>query len=364
MIPNYIGIPKYPKMIKEINPDNFEEKHQIYIGDECDKYRGILKLRYPIKRGVFERDEDILALLTYIKSKFPNQEDIFRDRPVFVTEPLQNNYINRQKIAETLFTTFDASAVFFGSQPILSLFGAGLNTGIALESGDGITQCCGVYEGYSIPKSFRRYDFGGRDVTEYLQLLLRRVGLSFTTSSEFELAKTIKEQACQVSPSSILSYLPGSSKNSITTTPFSLPDGSQIKLGEEKMIAPEILFNPSLIGLEYLSFPEMVNCSISNVDIDLRKRLYQTVLITGGNTSFKGFKERFYQDLKNLISQKSLSTTSNTVKLRLQCPEDNRLYMAWLGASYLTELDKFKPLWITKSEFQEQGINILFKKTI
>lgn len=35
-------------------------------------------------------------------------------------------------------------------------------------------------------------------------------------------------------------------------TNYALPDGNMISLKEEKIIAPEMLFNPSIVGLEYL----------------------------------------------------------------------------------------------------------------
>ena len=34
-------------------------------------------------------------------------------------------------------------------------------------------------------------------------------------------------------------------------TDYLLPDGTKIKLGMEKYMAPEILFHPEIIGLEY-----------------------------------------------------------------------------------------------------------------
>ena len=35
--------------------------------------------------------------------------------------------------------------------------------------------------------------------------------------------------------------------------PHYLPDGKNISLGDERILAPEILFNPEIIGKEYLS---------------------------------------------------------------------------------------------------------------
>ena len=56
---------------------------------------------------------------------------------------------------------------------------------MVLDSGDGVTHVIPVYEGYSLAHSCERIDFGGRDVTEHLRNLLRRIGLNMDTSAEF-----------------------------------------------------------------------------------------------------------------------------------------------------------------------------------
>ena len=64
---------------------------------------------------------------------------------------------------------------------------------MVLDSGDGVTHAVPVYEGFALPHSIMRTDVAGRDVTRYLQLLLRREGHIFKTSSEFEVVRTMKE---------------------------------------------------------------------------------------------------------------------------------------------------------------------------
>jgi len=71
-----------------------------------------------------------------------------------------------------------------------------------LDSGDGVSHCVPVFEGFSLQHASTRSDIGGRDITEHLLLLLRRSGYSFHTSSEYEMVKKIKEKRCSVSPSS------------------------------------------------------------------------------------------------------------------------------------------------------------------
>jgi centractin len=71
-----------------------------------------------------------------------------------------------------------------------------------LDSGDGVTHVIPIFDGYGISHAYERIDLAGRDVTEYFQTLLRKSGFNFTTSSEFEIVKKIKEKRCHVSFSS------------------------------------------------------------------------------------------------------------------------------------------------------------------
>ena len=73
---------------------------------------------------------------------------------------------------------------------------------------------------------------------------------------------------------------------------FILPDGSVVKLGPERYRAPEILFNPELIGQEYAGVHQVVVDSINRVDLDLRKSLFSNVVLSGGSTLCKGLLSR------------------------------------------------------------------------
>ena len=61
-----------------------------------------------------------------------------------------------------------------------------------MDSGDGVTHAVPIYEGFAMRHSVVRVDLAGRDVTQHLQLLLRKESLHLRTSAEFEIARTIK----------------------------------------------------------------------------------------------------------------------------------------------------------------------------
>ena len=364
IFPNYIGEPKYSKVLRSFSKDNQEMKEQ-YIGKDCSKYLGILKLRYPVKNGIFENEQDILTVFKYIYQNLEINNEEIREHPILITEPLLNPYINREKIASALFENLSAPAIFFASQPILSLFSTSNTSGVILESGEGVTQSCVVYEGYSIPNSYIRNNYGGRDVTEYFQTLLKKQGYSFSTTSEFEIVRKMKEEICFTAignSNSVLSNmsghldLGGNKNKSESSNTYNLPDGNAIKIGEEKSLAPEILFNPSIIGSEHLSFQEMIVTSINKVDIDLRKNLFNNILISGGNTLFKGIQEKFHTEIKYL--------SPKNMKVKIHSP-GNRLLSCWTGGNVISTLEIFKKMWVTRDDWSEKGNkSIIHVKTI
>ena len=365
MFPNYIGEPKYSKVLRSFRKDNQEIQEQ-YIGKDCLKFLGILKLRYPVKNGIFENDQDILTIFKYIYQNLEIDNEEISEHPILITEPLLNPYSNREKIASALFENLSAPAIFFASQPILSLFSTSSTSGVILESGEGVTQSCVVYEGYSIPNTYIRNNYGGKDVTEYFLTLLQRQGYSFSTTSEFEIVKKMKEDICFTSisgninnPINIMSgnmELSSNKNKSESTGIYNLPDGNAIKIGDEKSLAPEILFNPSIIGNENLSFQEMIITSINKVDIDLRKNLFNNILISGGNTLFKGIQEKFHTEIKYLAPK--------NMKVKLHTP-GNRLLSCWTGGNVISTLEIFKKMWVSREEWIEKGNkSIIHIKTI
>ena len=72
----------------------------------------------------------------------------------------------------------------------------GLQSGVVVDSGDGVTHIVPVYEGFSLPHLTRRLDVAGRDVTRYLIKLLLMRGYAFNRTADFETVRMIKEKLC------------------------------------------------------------------------------------------------------------------------------------------------------------------------
>lgn len=101
-----------------------------------------------------------------------------------------------------------------------------------MDSGDGVSHAVPVYEGFSVPNSIRRIDVAGRDVTEYLQQLLRKAGYIFHTSAEKEVVRLIKESVSYVAkdPRKEEREWQGIKPTDSKIAEYRLPDGQRLKV--------------------------------------------------------------------------------------------------------------------------------------
>lgn len=339
--PSYVGRPKHVRiMAGAVEGD-------VFIGRNAQELRGLLKIKYPIEHGIVSDWDDMERIWKYIYEE--ELKTASEEHPVLLTEAPLNPRNNREAAAQMFFETFNVPALFASIQAVLSLYSSGRTTGIVLDSGDGVTHAVPVYEGFALPNAIRRVDIAGRDVTEYLQLLLRKSGYKFTTTAEKEVVRIIKEKTCYIAlnPSKEEKDTNGKLED------FALPDGNIVKLGTERFKAPEILFNPELIGLEYAGIHQVVVDSINRVDLDLRKNLFANVVLSGGSTLYKDFGTRLLNEVRKLAVK--------DIKIKIFAPPE-RKYSTWIGGSILAGLSSFKKMWVSAEEFQEDP-EIIHKKS-
>ena len=84
-----------------------------------------------------------------------------------------------------------------------------------------------------MPSSIQRIDVAGRDVTEYLQTLLRKSGYVFHTSAEKEVVRLIKENVSYIAhdPRKEERDWIGVKPNDAKFAEYVLPDGHRLKVG-------------------------------------------------------------------------------------------------------------------------------------
>ncbi|PVZ97648.1 hypothetical protein BB558_006381 [Smittium angustum] len=360
-IPSYVGRPKHTRIMAGAVEGNY------FVGRKAEELRGLLRISYPIEHGVVTNWDDMEKIWSHVYTE--ELKSLPEEHPVLLTEAPLNPEKNRDVAAQIFFETFNVPAMYISIQAVLSLYASGRTTGLVLDSGDGVSHSVPVYEGFTIPNAIRRVDLAGRDVTEYLKTLLFRAGLKFETTAENEIVRLIKEKTGYVALDSareekeyrsnytVLSSDPvvsGDQTNISSSVPntFVLPDGCKIKLGQERFLAPEILFRPDIIGLEYPGLHQLVINSIERSDMDLRKELMSNIVFSGGTTLTRGFGDRMLSEIRKA----SLADT----KIKIYAPPE-RKYSTWIGGSILASLSTFKKMWVSADEYQDDPY-IIHKK--
>jgi len=252
------------------------------------------------------------------------------------------------------------------------LYAQGLLTGVVVDSGDGVTHVVPVYEGFALPHIVKRLDVAGRDITRYLIKLLLLRGYAFNRTADFETVRQIKEKLCYVGYDLDLENRLAQ-ETTVLVAKYKLPDGRVIKVGRERFMAPEALFQPDLIDVDSPGMSDILFSTIDGADLDIKPHLYNHIVLSGGTTMYPGLPSRLEKDIIRLYrdnqkrTNKNITEASlNDVMTRFQCKIEDpprRKHMVFLGGAVLAEIMKDKAnFWVSKDEYRTKGADFCINK--
>ncbi|CEP01547.1 hypothetical protein PBRA_002153 [Plasmodiophora brassicae] len=268
-----------------------------YVGDEAQAKRGILTLKYPIEHGIVTNWDDMEKIWHHT---FYNELRVApEEHPVMLTEAPLNPKANREKMTQIMFETFNTPAMYVAIQAILT-----------------------------------------------------ERGYAFTTTAEREIVRDIKEKLAYVAQD-FDTEMSNSEQSSEVERAYELPDGQVITVGNERFRAPEVLFQPSMIGNESEGIHQLAYQSIMKCDVDIRKDLYENIVMSGGSTMYDGLATRLQKEVAALAP--------SSMRVKVVAPPE-RKYSVWIGGSILSSLSTFQQMWVSKEEYDEAGPSIVHRK--
>mmetsp|Transcript_883 Transcript_883/g.1908 ORF Transcript_883/g.1908 Transcript_883/m.1908 type:complete len:424 (-) Transcript_883:1853-3124(-) len=126
-----------------------------------------------------------------------------------------------------------------------------------------------------------------------------------------------------------------------------------LPLCNERLLVPELLFEPGDIGIMQCGVAELLVQAVSAAPKQFHSRLWANVIVVGGSTLFPRFIERLNRELRPLVpAEYDVNIYQST----------NPIEAAARGGYNLALSDNFREMVVTKREYDEHGTCIGVRK--
>ncbi|PSN34515.1 Actin-related protein 5 [Blattella germanica] len=120
----------------------------------------------------------------------------------------------------------------------------------------------------------------------------------------------------------------------------------QLHVGIERIRAPEILFQPSMIGSGEAGLAETIDFVLRGYPPDVQSILVDNVFLTGGCAALPGLMERLRRELQEMRPFKSTFNVTIAANPTLD---------AWYGARDFASSPSISQYLVTRSDYEEKG---------
>ncbi|XP_061986579.1 actin-related protein 3-like isoform X2 [Populus nigra] len=311
-----------------------------FIGEEAlakSRSSNTYSLSYPIKQGQVDNWDAMerywqQCIFNYLRCDPEDHYFLLTESPLTAPE-------SREYTGEIMFETFNVPGLYIAVNSVLAL-AAGYTTskcemtGVVVDVGDGAAHVVPVADGYVIGSSIKSIPIAGKDVTLFIQQLMRERGENVPPEDSFEVARKVKETHCYTcsdivkefnkhdkEPAKYIKHWRGIKPK--TGAPYSCD------IGYERFLGPE------------------------------------NIVLSGGSTMFKDFGRRLQRDLKKIVDTRVLTSEARLGgKIKSQPVEVNvvshpiQRFAVWFGGSVLASTPEFFAACHTKAEYEEYGASI------
>ena len=361
------------------------ERRKNFIGDQLEECKDLSGLYYvlPFQRGYLVNWDTQRHVWDYVLGgDVMNLQS--ETHSLVISEPIYNFRSIQDTMNEIFFEEYKFCSLLRLPAPSYSSFlyqqaHPSSLCCLVVDTGYSFTHIVPYYRGKIVENAVKRIDVGGKLLTNYLKEIVSYRQLH--VMDETYVMNQVKEDACYVSQDFLRDMETSRKRGSANSIlrEYVLPDFTTrrrgflrepvaksqqqqqqtdeqcLKLANERISIPEILFHPSNIGIEQMGIPEAVAHSISLTPTPMHPHLYANIIVTGGNALFPGFEARVTTEVRKMAP--------DDYEVNVTVPETPPSY-AWLGGATLATASS-KPghlVPVTLAEYREHGHSLCYRR--
>ncbi|KAI2616036.1 Actin/actin-like protein [Hypoxylon sp. NC1633] len=351
---------------------------------------------HPSKNGLndpFQDDEGDVAM-----EDVEEQEKPLAENPLLMTEAPWNSGKAREKAIEIAMENWGCPAFWSVRTPVCAAFAAGKASALVVDVGGASTSVTAIHDGMILKRSTQKSPVGGLWLSQQIRSLwdnsdskidivpsfmlenknpvdagapamaqLRQfpfeISPSYRAYEEERLLTEFKESVVEVWRGPGRFANPGNEElaRSHPGRVFEMPNGSNQMWREQRFRVSEGMWDdaaalPSTDSISKAqTIPELIRAAINAVDVDLRPNLLGNIVVTGGTSLLNGFNDRLNNELMAMYP-------GMKIKLHAAGLTTERRFGAWIGGSILASLGTFHQMWISRKEYEENGVGIVEKR--
>jgi actin-related protein 4 len=357
----------------------------------------------PSKNGLNDdpKEEDVEGDVAMEDAeKVENQEKALEENPLLMTEAPWNSAKAREKAIEIVMESWGCPAFWLSRTPVLAAFAAGKATALVVDVGGSNTSVTAIHDGMVLKRSIQKSPVGGIWLSSQIRSMLDssdpkvelipnfmvenrkrvdaemvsdykprewpfKIADSFRAYEDEKVLTEFKESIVEVwrGPGKFLA--PGN-EDYVRSQPgrtFEFPSGNNQAWKEQRYRVSEGMFDEAAAFPTTEEFritktqtvPELVRAALNGVDVDMRGHLLGNVVVTGATTLMNGFNDRLNHELTNMFP-------GMKIKIHSAGLTSERRFGSWIGGSILASLGTFHQMWISRKEYDENGVGIVEKR--
>ena len=332
-----------PAVLRPRTVEKPGSKEENYLFSETS-HPGFGPPKYPIDHGIITNWDHMDQLWNHAFRE--THLDLSESAVVFANHHTKDlSKAQAEQITQIMIESFEVPAFYLAKSTTLATYYASKPTAAVIDCGETVTDICCVYEHCGITRTVTPVNVAGRDLTYYLQSLIE--GVHWPSDGWFPFVRDIKEKHAYVA----LDF--DAEVKKAEKVDCESPWDNKFSIAEQRLRCPEILFKPSINGLQCEGIGQALFNAIMKCDGDIRPQMFSNIILSGGTTLCKGFPERIEKEIKSLAPQ---GTEVNVIAL------PDRHLAAWVGGSVLGRAEAFKEMTISRAEYDEEGACIVHRK--